>query len=126
MARPFRKLLIKFHPDAKNRHEGMRGSDLFIPLNNKLKYLRIDPLRGIPVPKGQIPEKYKNMADATNLFQITVNEAGGLHVIYTVGSNEKEIVALILDFLDNDDFNNIFADVDFGDQSESVGTTDVK
>ena len=124
MSRPFRKLMIKIHPDAKQQYETMRGSDLFLLTGNKLQYLRIDPLRGVPVPRSQIPQQYKDIADVTNLFKINVND--DLHVIYTVGSNEKEIIALIIDFLVYKEFSKVFANVDFGEEKEAVGTTDVK
>ncbi len=124
MSRPFRKLMIKMHSVAKQRYEAMRGSDIFISLGNKLQYLRIDPLRGVPVPRSQIPQQYKELADASNLFKITVNDS--MHIVYTVGSNKKEIIALILDFLDDKEFSKVFANVDFGEEKEAIGTTDVK
>ncbi len=123
MARPFRKLMIRIHPAAKQQYETMRGSELFLLIGNKLQYLRIDPLRGVPVTRSQIPQRYKEL-DVNNLFKITIDDA--LHAIYTVGSNEKEITALVLEFLNNGQFNEIFVDVDFGEEREAVGTTDVK
>ena len=123
MARPFRKLMIKIHPAAKQQYETMRGSGLFLPIGNKLQYLRIDPLRGVPVPRSQIPQQYKELG-VNNLFKITIDDA--LHAVYTVGSNEKEIIALIIDFLDDKEFSKVFANVDFGEEKEAVGTTDVK
>ena len=123
MARPFRKLMIRIHPAAKQQYETMRGSETFLLIGNKLQYLRIDPLRGVPVTRSQIPQRYKEL-DVNNLFKITIDDA--LHAIYTVGSNEKEITALVLEFLNNGQFNEIFADVDFGEEREAVGTTDVE
>ncbi len=123
MPRSVRKLLIKMHVDAKQQHEATRGSDNFLAINNKLRYLRIDPLRGLPVPKSQIPEKYKDL-DVNNLFKISINDS--LNAIYTVGSNEKEIIALVIEFLDTEKFDETFANVDFGDEREAIGTTDVK
>ena len=59
-----------------------------------------------------------------NLFKIAVSDS--ISVIYTVGSNENEIIALILDFLDNRELNEIFSGIDFSEEKETVGTTDVK
>ena len=116
--------MIKMHSVAKQQYETIRGTELFIPIGNKLQYLRIDPLRGVPVPRSEIPQQYKELADASNLFKITVNDS--MHIVYTVGSNKKEIIALIIDFLDDKEFSKVFANVDFGEEKETVGTTDVK
>lgn len=111
------------HNKAMEKYENLRGGDAFLQVNNKLQYLRIDPLRGVPVPRSQIPQQYKELG-ANNIFKITVND--NLNAVYTVGSNEKEIIALVLDILDANEFSKIFVNVDFGEEGEAVGTTDVK
>ena len=123
MARPFRKLLVRMHNEAMEKYENFRGSDLFLLIGNKLQYLRIDPLRGVPVPRSQIPQQYKELG-VNNIFKIAISDS--ICAIYTVGSNEKEIIALIIDFLDDKEFSKVFVNVDFGEEKETVGTTDVK
>jgi hypothetical protein len=61
---------------------------------------------GIHIPKDRIPKEYTRNYDVNNLWK--VNLSGAWRMIYTIRGSEVEIISLILDIMNHDDYNKKF------------------
>ncbi len=88
---------------------GIRKSDYQILLRSikqRIEFLKENPQYGLQIPKNRIPKEYLIKYDANNLWKI--NLPGAWRIIYTIRGSEVEIISLILDIFNHDDYNKKF------------------
>ena len=68
--------------------------------------LLIDMHRGIQIPKGKIPEEYINQYGVSNLWKINLPDYW--RILYTIIGNEYEIISILLEFMDHQEYNKKF------------------
>jgi hypothetical protein len=68
--------------------------------------LKTNPFYGENAKKDLIPKHYKNKYEASNLFIADLPEYWRL--VYTLESDEVEIIAFVLDIFDHDKYNKRF------------------
>ncbi len=93
----------------KEKDEGVPNSEyqkLLKSIENKIGYLKTNPQAGIAISKNKIPRKYIELYKVTNLWKM--NLVDGWRLIYTLKSDEVEILAVILDFYDHSTYDDIF------------------
>jgi len=71
-----------------------------------IEWLKNNPFYGEQIEKSKFPECYKKDYDITNLWRIDL--ANYWRLVYTVRSNEIEIICLILNIYDHEKYNKIF------------------
>ena len=89
--------------------KGITKSDHQILLNSikqKIEFLRDNPQYGIHIPKDRIPKEYIEKYEVNNLWK--VNLPNVWRMIYTIRSNEIEIISLILDIFNHKDYEKKF------------------
>lgn len=69
--------------------------------------LFIDMHKGIQIEKRKIPEFYVNEYGVNNLWKINLPDYW--RMIYTITGNEFEIISIILEFMDHNDYNKKFS-----------------
>ena len=102
--------LHELHKEVKReKKRGIVGSEkqkLFNSIREAIDQLKCDPVAGIQIPHQFIPKKYVTMADVNNLWKFDL--FGGWRLIYTLKTNEIEILAIVLDVIDYKKYNKIF------------------
>lgn len=89
--------------------KGITGSDhqkLFNSIKQKIAILKENPQYGIHIPKNKIPKEYIQDYEVNNLWKI--NLTGAWRMIYTIRGSAVDIISLILDILDHNDYNKKF------------------
>lgn len=71
-----------------------------------IKLLKSNVHYGIHIPRKQIPKKYIELYDVNNLWKIDL--PNDWRLIYTIRSDEVEIINLILDVYDHKKYNKVF------------------
>ncbi len=69
-------------------------------------WLKDNPFAGDQVKKSQIPTYYVQKYDIANLWRIELSNYWRL--VYTIQSNEVEIIDFVLDIVDHKDYNKKF------------------
>lgn len=75
-------------------------------IQEKLALLKINPEYGIHIARQKIPLEYARKHDITNLWK--VNLAGAWRMLYTIRSNEIEILAIVFDILNHREYEKKF------------------
>lgn len=75
---------------------------LFKSINNKIEILKLNPVYGQSIPKEQIPKDL----DVNNLFRVELTHYW--RMVYTLRTNEVEIVNFILNIIDHKEYDRIF------------------
>jgi hypothetical protein len=116
-----KKISIKIIGDAEkafkelNRIVGMQRTDgvssskeitLLNAINRILDIIVNNPFYGENAKKDLIPEEYKNKYNADNLFIVDLPDYW--RMIYTLESDEIEIVAFVLDIIDHNKYDKKF------------------
>ncbi len=70
------------------------------------RWLKENPFAGDQVKKGQIPHYYLQKYGVTNLWRIELSNYWRL--IYTIQSNEVEIIDFVLDVIDHKEYDKKF------------------
>lgn len=94
---------------GKEVTKGITSSEhqtLLNSIKQKIELLRDNPEYGINIPKKLIPKEYVKLYDITNLWKI--NLSNYWRMIYTIRGNEIEIISLILDIMNHNDYNKKF------------------
>lgn len=89
--------------------KGIKSSEnqtLLRGLQRNIELLQQNVHYGIHIPKKQIPRKYVDRYSVNNLWAIELPRYWRL--IYTVRSDEVEIINLILDIYDHKDYDKVF------------------
>ena len=101
----FDKQLSELRESIKDR-EIKFHNQLIIAIERETENLKINPHRGIQIPKDRIPQKYIIQYEVTNLWKINLPDY--CRMIYTIVGNEFEIISILLGFMDHKEYNKIF------------------
>ena len=93
--------------EIKKGIENSFHHQLLKSIKQKTELLKINPQAGIHIPRSLIPRSYKDKYDINNLWKIDLS--GYWRMTYTLRTDEIEITNFVLDFLDHDSYNKIFA-----------------
>jgi len=85
---------IKFH------------NQLLMAIERETENLKLNPHRGIQIPKDRIPQVYVKEYGVTNLWKINLPDYW--RMIYTIVGNEIEIISILLEFMNHKEYNKIF------------------
>ena len=94
---------------GKQREKGVENSTeikLLNAIKDMSEILKKNPFYGENAKKELIPKYYKNKYDASNIFIADLPEYWRL--VYTLESDEVEIIAFVLDIFDHDKYNKRF------------------
>ena len=89
----------------EQRRKGRTNSEemqLLKSINNKIAILKQDPIYGQSIPKRQIPRTL----DVDNLFRVELTQYW--RMIYTLRTNEIEIVNFVLYIIDHPAYDKLF------------------
>ncbi len=75
-------------------------------INRILDIISINPFYGENAKKDLIPKEYRQKYDADNIFIADLPDYW--RMIYTLESDEIEIIAFVLDIIDHDEYNKKF------------------
>lgn len=75
-------------------------------VNQKISLLKNNPTAGIQILRSLIPKKYAALYDVNNLWKM--NLAGYWRMVYTIKTDEVEILSIILDVIDHNEYNRLF------------------
>ena len=116
-----KKITIKLVGDAEkafkelNRIVGEQRSNgitssrditLLNAINRIFDIMTNNPFYGENAKKDLIPKEYRQKYDADNLFIVDLPDYW--RMIYTLESDEIEIIAFVLDIIDHDEYNKKF------------------
>ena len=76
-------------------------------IERETENLRLNPNRGIQIPKDRIPQEYIIKYGVTNLWKINLPDYW--RMIYTIVGNEFEIISILLGFMNHKEYNKIFS-----------------
>lgn len=79
---------------------------IFNSVCEKLEQIKQDPKIGESIKKKLIPKRYISDYGITVLYKIRL--ANYWRLLYTIKDNELEIIAIIVDIIDHDEYNNVF------------------
>ena len=94
---------------GEQRSNGITSSKditLLNAINRVFDVIANNPFYGENAKKDLIPEEYRRKYDADNLFIVDLPDYW--RMIYTLESDEIEIIAFVLDIIDHDEYNNKF------------------
>lgn len=94
---------------AEERSKGSMKSDnekLLRSINMKIELLKLNPQAGVQIPRKFIASKYIVEYGVNNLWKL--NLFAGWQMIYTLHTNEVEIISFVLDILDHGEYEKIF------------------
>ena len=79
---------------------------IFNSICEKLELIKEDPKIGESVKKKLIPKEYIDQYGITVLYKIRL--ANYWRMLYTIKNNELEIISIIIDIFDHDEYNENF------------------
>lgn len=79
---------------------------IFRSIERVKEWLKENPFVGDQVKKGMIPDYYFQKYGITNLWRIELSNYWRL--IYTIQSNEVEVIDFVLNIMDHKDYNKKF------------------
>ena len=79
---------------------------LFGSIERIFEVIVANPFYGENAKKNLIPKEYRQKYDASNLFIVDLPDYW--RMIYTLESDEIEIIAFVLDIIDHDEYNKKF------------------
>lgn len=82
------------------------NQSIFRSIERVKKWLKDNPFTGEQVQKSIIPQGYINKYGITNLWRIDLSDYWRL--IYTIQSNEVEIIDFVLNIVDHQKYDKIF------------------
>ena len=94
---------------GEQRSQGVTSSKditLLNAINRIFDVIVSNPFYGENSKKDLIPKEYRQKYDATNLFIVDLPDYW--RMVYTLESDEIEIIAFILDVIDHDEYNKKF------------------
>jgi len=92
--------------EVTKEKEGKFHKQLLSAIEREKDNLFINPHRGIQISKKQIPKKYIDEHDVTNLWKINLPEYW--RMIYTITGNELKIISILLEFMDHKRYDKVF------------------
>ena len=94
---------------GEQRRQGITSSKditLINAINRLFDVIVNNPFYGENAKKDLIPKEYRQKYDADNLFIVDLPDYW--RMIYTLESDEIEIIAFVLDIIDHDQYNKKF------------------
>ena len=94
---------------GEQRSQGITSSKditLLNAINRLFDIITSNPFYGENAKKDLIPKEYRKKYDADNLFIADLPDYW--RMIYTLESDEIEIIAFVLDIIDHDEYNKKF------------------
>ena len=82
------------------------SQSIFRSMERVCNWLKENPFVGNQLKRGQIPKYYIQNYDVMNLWRIELSNYWRL--IYTIQSNEVEIINFVLDIIDHKRYDKIF------------------
>lgn len=79
---------------------------LLYSIKRVFELLKINPQYGFHIKKKQIPKEYIRKYEVKNLWKC--NLAGNWRLIYTIKTEQLEIIDVVLDILDHKDYDKKF------------------
>ena len=116
-----KKITVKLIGDAEKAFQGLnrivgeqhskgiassKDITLLDAINRIFDILTSNPFYGENAKKDLIPKEYRQKYDANNLFIVDLPDYW--RMIYTLESDEIEIIAFVLDIVDHDGYNKKF------------------
>lgn len=90
-----------------NRDNSKQGRILSKSISEKLELLKQDPHFGEPIKSKQIPKWFLEKYNLKFLFKVRL--ADYWRLLYTItGTGKIEIVIVIIEFVDHEEYNDIF------------------
>ena len=99
------ELKILAENEQKNGINNSFNQQLLKSIDAKIEYLKMNPLAGDHAQKP-LPEKFVNEYDINNLWIIDL--VGYWRMLYTLRTDEVEIVSLILEWINHEKYDKIF------------------
>ena len=100
------KLIEIVKEELSKEKYGTENQKLLKSIERSVYYLKNNPFFGTQIPKALIPKEYVINYKADNLWKCDL--IGFWRLIYTVMSDEVEIVSIVLEFMDHKEYNNRF------------------
>jgi Txe/YoeB family toxin of Txe-Axe toxin-antitoxin module len=115
--KPQKKITVVLKDQAREAYESLMATvkeqqkkgktnseemQLFKSINNKIAILKQNPVYGQNIPKALIP----NTLEVDNLFRVELTHFW--RMLYTLKTNEVEIVSFVLNIIDHDDYDKMF------------------
>ena len=75
-------------------------------IKQKINFIKLNPFYGDNIPKKLIPQEYKTMYGATNLWRAELVHYW--RMLYTIKGDQVEIICFILDIVNHNDYNKKF------------------
>jgi mRNA-degrading endonuclease RelE of RelBE toxin-antitoxin system len=104
---------IRFSENAKktiseiNKDKSKLGKMISKSISEKIELLKQDPHFGEPIKFKQIPRWFLEKYNIKFLFKVRLSDYWRL--LYTItGTDEIEIIVVIIEFVDHDKYNDIF------------------
>ncbi|MBS3134815.1 type II toxin-antitoxin system RelE/ParE family toxin [Candidatus Woesearchaeota archaeon] len=101
----FEEQLKKLREVIKEKNSKFH-KQLLTAIEREKDNLFIDPHRGIQIKKKQIPKEYIIKYGVTNLWKINLPDFW--RMLYTITGNELEIISILLEFMDHNDYDKLF------------------
>lgn len=79
---------------------------LLVSINKAIKNLRINPYCGNLIPRKYLTKKVIIKYGTNKIFRVEL--VGYWRMLYTLIGDEAKIVAFILEYMDHNEYNNIF------------------
>lgn len=90
-----------------NKDNSKLGKMLSKSISEKIELLKQNPHFGEPIKSKQIPKWFLKKYDIKYLFKVRL--ANYWRLLYTItGTNEIEIVIVIVEFVNHEEYNDIF------------------
>ena len=100
----------KFHATVlEEQNRGLTNSfslQLKKAIDREIENLRVDPQKGIHIPKRNISKKLFEKYRANNFWKIDLPH--GWRMVYTITGNRAEIIIFILAIVDHNEYNKMF------------------
>ena len=103
---------VKYAPEFEAEMEALRTSEdkfnqqLLKAIEREKDNIKADPHRGIQVQKKLIPNEYTEKYGLTNLWKVNLPDFW--RMLYTITGTEIEIIAVMLEFMDNKTYDKKF------------------
>lgn len=86
--------------------ENTEEMQLLRSIRQKIDFIKANPFYGNPVAKNLLPEEYRRIYGAINLFRIELS--GFWRMLYTLKGDKVEVVAFILGIMDHPTYDKKF------------------
>lgn len=104
--RAFKKLNEIVGKQINEEKENTNEMQLLKSIRQKIDFIKANPFYGDSIAKKLIPQEYKEIYGAINLFRVELS--GFWRMLYTLKGDQIEIVAFILDIIEHPAYDKKF------------------